>query len=166
MLHVCCIFIESQHEKSYSNYYDDGQGLHLWKINTKRSNESEIVRVSDALPQVIWYWKFLKAQGYQVNNYIIYQYKHSTIQIWNNDWVSTSKRTRHIDICYFCITNQIKSKEVKVEYCPTYDITAGFFSFLYRAPSSPNSEIWSSTFKRKSKSLIPYLNVFILYSNK
>ena len=34
------------------------------KLNTKSSTESELVALSDALPQVLWFQRFLCAQGY------------------------------------------------------------------------------------------------------
>ena len=34
------------------------------KLNTKSSTESELVAPSDALPQVLWFQRFLCAQGY------------------------------------------------------------------------------------------------------
>ena len=83
-------------------------------INTKSSTEAELVGISDALPQVIWYRNFLRSQGYHVNKPIIYQDNESTIQICNNGRVSRSRRTRHIDIHYLFITYHIESKEVRV----------------------------------------------------
>ncbi len=41
---------------------------------------------------------------------------------------SSSKRTRHINILYFFVTDRIKSKEVSVYYCPTSDMTGDFFT--------------------------------------
>jgi hypothetical protein len=41
---------------------------------------------------------------------------------------SSSKRTRHINIRYFFVADQISSKEVKVEYCPTRDMAADSFT--------------------------------------
>ena len=83
--------------------------------------------VIDALPQVIWSWNFLRYQWYQVNKSIIYQYNQSTIRICNNGRASSSRRTRHIAIRYFFITEHIKSKEFRVEYCHADDMIAYFF---------------------------------------
>ena len=86
----------------------------IQKINTKSSTEAELVGVSDALPQVVWSRNFLRDQGYQVNESIIYQDNQSTIRICNNGRASSSRRTRHIYILYFFITDCINSKEVRV----------------------------------------------------
>ena len=42
-------------------------------LNTKSSNEANIVVVDDILTQVIWTRYFLKEQGYMIHNNVIYQ---------------------------------------------------------------------------------------------
>ena len=51
----------------------------------------------------------------------------SAIKMENSGRASSGKRTRHINVRYFCIADRIKSKEVSVAYCPTSDIVADFF---------------------------------------
>ena len=97
------------------------------KINTKSYTEAELVGISDTLPQVIWYRNFLRDQGYRVNKSIIYQDYWSTIRLCINDRDSSIRRTHHIVIIYFFITNCHKYKEVRIEYCPKDDIMADFF---------------------------------------
>ena len=41
---------------------------------------------------------------------------------------SSSKRTRHINIQYFFIADRIANDEVRVEYCPTGDMVADYFT--------------------------------------
>ncbi len=41
---------------------------------------------------------------------------------------SSGKRTRHINIRYFLITDQINMKEVSIEWCPTKDMVADFMT--------------------------------------
>ena len=80
------------------------------KINTKSSTEAELVGISDALPQVIWYRNFLMSQGYQAKDSIIYQDNQTKIWLYNNGQDSSIRRTCHIDIRYFFITYHIKYK--------------------------------------------------------
>jgi hypothetical protein len=89
------------------------------KINTKSSCEAELVGVDDALPTVLWTLHFLKAQGFAVTDNVIYQDNQSTILLEKNGTKSSGKRTRHLDIRYFFITDRVEKKEVRVEYCPT-----------------------------------------------
>ena len=92
------------------------------KLNTKSSTEAELVGVNDVMPQVLWTRYFMKAQDYKVHGNILYQDNQGTILLANNGRGSSSKRTLHINIRYFFITDRIASKEVHVEYCPTGDI--------------------------------------------
>jgi hypothetical protein len=41
---------------------------------------------------------------------------------------SSSKRTRHINIRYFFVADRVASKEVKIEYCPTGEMVADYFT--------------------------------------
>ncbi len=40
--------------------------------------------------------------------------------------VAVSKRTHHINIRYFFITDRVKNNELQIEYCPTEDMVADF----------------------------------------
>ena len=46
----------------------------------------------------------------------------------NNGKASSTKRTRHINIRYFTITDRVKNGEDIIEYCPTGDMIADFFT--------------------------------------
>ena len=97
------------------------------KISTKSSMEAELVGVRNSLPQVIWSRNFIEAQGYNVKESVLYQYKQSTIRLCINGQGWSGKRARHINLCYLFITNHIKSKEVTIKYCPTKKMIADFF---------------------------------------
>ena len=98
------------------------------KLNTRSSTEAELVGVNDVMPQVLWTRYFLEAQGYEVKDSIIYQDNQSAILLEKNGKASSSKRTRHINIRYFFVTDRIGAKEASVEYCPTGDMVADFFT--------------------------------------
>ena len=98
------------------------------KLGTKSSTEAELVGVSDILPQVIWTRYFLDAQDYVVNESIVYQDNQSAILLEKNGRASSSKRTRHINIRYFFITDRVANGEVRVEYCPTKIMLADYFT--------------------------------------
>ncbi len=42
--------------------------------------------------------------------------------------VCASKRTKHINVRHFFISDRIHKKEVRVEYCPTGEMVADFFT--------------------------------------
>jgi hypothetical protein len=98
------------------------------KLNTKSSTEAELVGVADVLPQILWTRYFLEAQGYTNDDTILYQDNKSAILLEENGKKSSSKRTRHINIRYYFVTDRIEKGDVKVEYCPTSQMIADFFT--------------------------------------
>jgi hypothetical protein len=52
------------------------------KLNTRSSTESELVGVDDMMPTILWAWYFLKAQGYDVTDNIIYQDNQRVQSYW------------------------------------------------------------------------------------
>jgi len=78
--------------------------------------------------QVLWTRHFLAAQGEYLPTTTIYQDNKSTILLAENGKTSSSKRTRHLNVRYYFITDQIKKGQVKVAFCPTQDMVADFFT--------------------------------------
>jgi hypothetical protein len=56
----------------------------------------------------------------------LFQDNKSSIILEKNGKASISKRTKHINIRYFFITNRVKKEEVSVVWCPTGDIIGDF----------------------------------------
>ena len=54
------------------------------KLNTRSSTESELVGVDDMMPSIIWARYFLKVQGYNVHDNIIFQDNQSAILLERN----------------------------------------------------------------------------------
>ena len=98
------------------------------KLNTKSSTESELVGIDDIMPQILWTRYFLSAQGFEVKDNLIYQDNQSCMKLAINGRASSGKRTRHINIRYFFITDRIKSNEVNIKYCPTEMLLADFYT--------------------------------------
>ena len=98
------------------------------KLTTKSSTEAELVGASDIMPQVLWTQSFLEAQGYQVADSVVYQDNQSAILLEKHGRASSSKRTRHINIRYFFVSDRIANKEISVEYCPTLEMLADYFT--------------------------------------
>jgi hypothetical protein len=98
------------------------------KLNTNSSTEAELVGVDDVMPQVLWTLYFLEAQGYKIDDNILYQDNKSSILLDTNGQGSSGKRTRHIVERYFFITDRVKSKQICIEYCPTGIMTADYFT--------------------------------------
>ena len=98
------------------------------RINTKSSTEAELVGVSEFLPYNIWLTNFLKEQGYPIENNILMQDNTSAIKLENNGRNSCTGNSRHIDVRYFFITNRVKKGEISIQYCPTNNMLADFFT--------------------------------------
>eukprot|EP00978_Attheya_sp_CCMP212_P043733 scaffold290459_cov35-Attheya_sp.AAC.1 len=82
------------------------------KLNTKSSTEAELVAASDMLPQAIWTRYFMMEQGYTIDGNFMAQDNETCMLLENHGRASISKRTRHINIRYFFITDRIKNKEL------------------------------------------------------
>jgi len=97
------------------------------KLNMKSSTETELVAVDDAMGQILWTQHFLTAQGEYVPTTIKYQDSKCTILLPENGKTSSSKITRHLNVRYYFVTDQIKKGHVKVAFFPTQDMFADFF---------------------------------------
>ena len=98
------------------------------KINTKSSTESEVAGVSDFLPYTIWASHFLKAQGYKLIRNIFYQDNTSAIKMLKNGKESCGSKSRHIHTRYFLTKDVIKREEMEIQYCPTEQMIADFYT--------------------------------------
>jgi len=98
------------------------------KRNTKSSTEAELVAIDDAMGQILWTRHFLADQDMPVPVTTIYQDNKSTILLSENGKMSSSKRTKQLDVCYYFVTDCIKRGEVKVAYCPRENMLADFFT--------------------------------------
>ena len=98
------------------------------KLNTRSSTEAELVAADDAMTQILWTKMFLEAQGYKVKETVLLQDNTSAIQLENNGKWSSHKRTRHINIRYFFITDQIEKGVLKVKYCSTDNMAMDYMS--------------------------------------
>ena len=64
----------------------------------------------------------------KIDDNILYQDNISAIRMETNGKASCTKRTKHIEIRYFYITDKVKSGEITIEHCPTKEMIADFFT--------------------------------------
>ena len=98
------------------------------KPNTRSSTEAELVAASDALSQILWTRYFIEDQGDYLDDAVLYQDNKSAILLEKNGRLSSGKNTKHIHARYFFIKDKIDTGEVNVQYCPTGDMIADFFT--------------------------------------
>jgi hypothetical protein len=68
------------------------------KLNTKSSTEAELVGFDDVMPKVLWTLYFLEAQGYKIDDNVLYQDNKSSIMLETNGRGSSGKQTKHIAV--------------------------------------------------------------------
>jgi hypothetical protein len=97
------------------------------QLNSKSSTEAELIALTDAAGHVIWVRDYLIGQGYNIGPATIFQDNMSTMALVKKGY-STSNNTRHINIRYFFIKDRVDTEELKIEYLPTEDMIADFFT--------------------------------------
>ena len=75
------------------------------KLNMCISTETEVVGADDYMPAIHWTRYFLEAQGYGVQENILFQDNKSSILLEKNGKASSRKCMKHINIRYFFITD-------------------------------------------------------------
>jgi len=98
------------------------------KLNTRSSTEAEVVGADNFMPAICWTRFFMQAQGYKVQDNILFQDNKSSMLLEKNGKSSSTKRTKHINIRYFFITDRVAKGKVKVEWCPTGEMVGDYMS--------------------------------------
>jgi hypothetical protein len=98
------------------------------KLTTRSSTEAELVAVDDAMAHIIWSKNFLEAQGIKLKPSVVLQDNESAIKLENNGQKSVGQRSRHINIRYFFITDQVEKGKIKIEYCPTDEMESDYMT--------------------------------------
>ena len=98
------------------------------KLNSRSLTEAEVIGVHDAMPQLVWTNNFLRAQDMNVVDTVLYQDNMSSILLEKNGQSSSTKRTRHMNIRYFCVKDMVDSKEISIEHCPTKEMIGDYFT--------------------------------------
>ena len=98
------------------------------KVNTRSSTEAELVATDDVIAQIVWTRNVLEAQGVKVDTNIVYQDNQSAMLLEKNGRSSAGKRSRHLDIRYFFITDQVNQGNLEIRYCPTDVMTADYMT--------------------------------------
>lgn len=89
------------------------------KMNSRSSTEAELIAADDIVGPMLWTKLFLESQGYPVKENILFQDNRSAILLEENGRKSAGKRSRHLNIRLFFITDQKEKGNLKIEFCPT-----------------------------------------------
>jgi hypothetical protein len=97
-------------------------------MNTRSSTEAELVAADEVAGTMLWTKLYLEAQGYPVTCNTLYQDNKSAIILEKNGRKSARKRSRHLNIRLFFVTDQIRKGNIDIEYCPTDALTGDFMT--------------------------------------
>jgi hypothetical protein len=98
------------------------------KANVCSSTIGELVAVDEMMAQILWTRLFMIAQEIKVTNNILYQNNRSAILLEKNVRVSSSKRTKHIEIRYYYVVDRIAKGDLSVVWCPADKMIADFLT--------------------------------------
>ena len=99
----------------------------MQKLNTKSSTEAELVALSDSCGHIIWTRDYLIGQGYKMGPVRVLQDNQSAMALVKRGY-STSEKTRHVNIRYFFVKDRVDAGELHIEYLPTEQMVADFFT--------------------------------------
>ena len=91
----------------------------IMKCNTQSSTETELISVHDKLPDIIWTRYFAECQGYNIDEYIVFQDNMSSLSLEKNGRISSLKWMKYIKAKYLLIKDYYDSGEIDLRYCPT-----------------------------------------------
>ena len=129
------------------------------KLVARSMTERELIGAHDIVPSIVWTRNVLKAQGVNIKDMIMYPDNQSAMVLENNGHMSSTKTTKHINICYFYIKDRIQTGDFRTEYCPTDQMIADFYTMPLQGQLfdnhcdaimniAPNSKYHLSQFKR------------------
>ena len=98
------------------------------KMNSRSTNETEVIGNSEYLPRNIWHDYFFEAQGYKLRENVFFQDNEGAEKMAKNGKLSCSSRSRHINIKFFWITDRVKKGRIQVKHCATDRMVADFFT--------------------------------------
>ena len=104
--------------------------FHKKKLNTRSSTDTELVGADEFMTSICWKRHFLTAKGYRILDNVLFQDNRSSIILEKNGKASSSKRTKHINIRYFFITDRVSKGDVSLVWCQTGDMIGEFMTKL------------------------------------
>ena len=77
------------------------------------------------MPQMLWTRYFLEAQGYGIDENILYQDNMIAVLLENNGKKSSTNNTKHINVRYYFIKDRAETGDIGIEHCPTEEMLGG-----------------------------------------
>jgi hypothetical protein len=86
------------------------------------------VPADDVAGTMLWAKLFLQAQGYPVKYNKLYQDNRSAILLERNGRQIAEKRSRHLNIRLFFVTDQTKKGNIEIAFCPTDEMIGDYMT--------------------------------------
>lgn len=91
------------------------------------STEAEYISAFDATREAAWLRQLLlDVTGHEISSIKLYIDNQSAISIANN--TNVSKRSKHMDVKYHYIRQEVQNQHITTEYCPTDSMIADIFT--------------------------------------
>ena len=97
-------------------------------MNSRSSTEAEVIAADEVVGPMIWTKLFLEEQGYPVRKNTLFQDNRSAMLLESNGRKSAGKRSRHLNIRFFFVTDQKEKGNINIEYCPTDEMTGDYMT--------------------------------------
>ena len=98
------------------------------KMNSRSTNETEVIGNSEYLPKMIWHEYFFESQGYKLSENVLFQDNEGAEKMAKNGRLSCGSRSRHINIKFFWVSDRVKQGRIHVQHCHTDNMLADFFT--------------------------------------
>ena len=102
------------------------------KVVARSSTDSELIALYDAMPTIIWIRQLLVelCKGNEEINLpaIVFQDNQSLIKILENPLSGKAGKSKHMLTRYNYVKERIYNKEIAIQYLPSDDMTADFFT--------------------------------------
>ena len=95
----------------------------------------------------------MEAQGYMIDDNILYQDSKSTILLQENGRKSAGKRSRALNVRYFFLTDQVEKGNLRITYCPTDDMTSDYMTKPLQGEKSHKFRAESWDYKRREEKI-------------
>ena len=84
--------------------------------------------MNDVAGQIIWTRNFLNDQRYAIESSTVFQDNKSAILLEKNGVLSSSKRTKHINVRYYFLKDYVNRNKIHIVHCPTEDMVGDYFT--------------------------------------
>jgi len=92
---------------------------------TKSSTEAELLALSHAATESIWWQRFFKEVGFDTQEkQVIYCDNTQTIRLLTKSDAELNTKLRHVDIHHHWLRQEVQERRIKIDWTPTSNMAA------------------------------------------